>query len=275
MNNLVKFNGPAGHQLRSIVFNNETVFLCQEVGPALGYSDLSHSIRTSAGMRENKEFIIFTGANLNSIKELLSCVGPTDRPLQLYDSIKFSPALICLTVAGLRKLVLRSDKPECAAYQDWVIYEVLPSIEKTGGYTLPQARTVEQEAAICVENWLIMAALLEVPKHLAQIEAIKAAEMKTGLNLHPLIAAAPAQDNIPDREIMLEPTELGVHLNLSARKINQLLLKIGWQIRENGNWVPTDTGKKHCSPHSWKRGSKTGYNLKWSLKSLKQVLGAE
>jgi anti-repressor protein len=36
--------------------------------------------------------------------------------------------------SGLYKLIMRSDKPEAKAFQDWVTKEVLPQIRKTGGY---------------------------------------------------------------------------------------------------------------------------------------------
>lgn len=44
--------------------------------------------------------------------------------------------LICLSEAGLYKLIMRSDKPEARKFQDWVTREVLPAIRKTGGYLL-------------------------------------------------------------------------------------------------------------------------------------------
>jgi phage anti-repressor protein len=44
--------------------------------------------------------------------------------------------------SGLYKLIMRSDKPDAVAFQNWVTKEVLPSIRKTGGYLLnEQART--------------------------------------------------------------------------------------------------------------------------------------
>lgn len=38
--------------------------------------------------------------------------------------------------SGLYKLVMRSDKPEAKAFQDWVTGTVLPSIRKDGGYIM-------------------------------------------------------------------------------------------------------------------------------------------
>ena len=42
--------------------------------------------------------------------------------------------LTLILESGLYKLIMRSDKPEAATFQDWVTQEVLPSIRKTGSY---------------------------------------------------------------------------------------------------------------------------------------------
>lgn len=44
-----------------------------------------------------------------------------------------------ISESGLYKLVMRSDKPEAKAFQDWVTRDVLPSIRKTGSYAVPAA----------------------------------------------------------------------------------------------------------------------------------------
>jgi len=41
-----------------------------------------------------------------------------------------------LTESGVYKLIFKSRKPEAEAFQDWVTDEVLPSIRKTGKYTV-------------------------------------------------------------------------------------------------------------------------------------------
>lgn len=44
--------------------------------------------------------------------------------------------------SGLYALIMRSNKPEAERFQYWVTSEVLPSIRKTGGYTiLPEEKT--------------------------------------------------------------------------------------------------------------------------------------
>lgn len=44
-----------------------------------------------------------------------------------------------ISESGLYKLIMRSDKPQARAFQDWVTKEVLPTIRKTGGYVLQGA----------------------------------------------------------------------------------------------------------------------------------------
>ena len=42
--------------------------------------------------------------------------------------------LLFINEQNLYKVIMRSDKPQAEAFQDWVCGEVLPSIRKTGGY---------------------------------------------------------------------------------------------------------------------------------------------
>lgn len=47
-----------------------------------------------------------------------------------------APYLSIISESGLYKLIMRSDKPEARAFQDWVTRVVLPSIRKDGMYVL-------------------------------------------------------------------------------------------------------------------------------------------
>lgn len=71
--------------------------------------------------------------------------------------------------SGLYNVILRSDKPEAKPFRKWVTSEVLPSIRKTGSYTMPKLskemqalflldqRTVQQEQRItALENNMVV-----------------------------------------------------------------------------------------------------------------------
>ncbi|WP_235842898.1 Bro-N domain-containing protein [Cereibacter sphaeroides] len=47
--------------------------------------------------------------------------------------------VVLISESGFNKLVMRPDKPEAKRFEDWVTSEVLPSIRKTGTYTMPGA----------------------------------------------------------------------------------------------------------------------------------------
>lgn len=46
--------------------------------------------------------------------------------------------MIIISESGLYTLIIRSNKPQAKPFRKWVTAEVLPTIRKTGSYTLPQ-----------------------------------------------------------------------------------------------------------------------------------------
>jgi phage anti-repressor protein len=121
-----------------------------------------------------------------------------------------------------------------------------------------------------------VAAMMEVPKHYAQIEASKEAYKHTGIDFSPMLQLTSAQDNIPTEEVMLEPTELAEALDVSsAIAMNRVLRDLGLQKKRGGEWVPTPLGEGMCSRHAWKKDGKSGYNLKWKLSAVKEAIEKE
>jgi len=116
--------------------NGEPIFLAQEVGEVLGYKDLYDNLRHSLGFIENIDYISLSGHNLVELKDLLRLRSNTPLPSQLYDTIKFMPSLTILTESGLNAVILKSTKPEALKYRIWVTKDVLPSIRKTGSYSI-------------------------------------------------------------------------------------------------------------------------------------------
>lgn len=56
----------------------------------------------------------------------------------LTDSMGRQQETTVINESGLYNVILRSDKPEAKPFRKWVTSEVLPSIRKTGGYTMPK-----------------------------------------------------------------------------------------------------------------------------------------
>ena len=51
-----------------------------------------------------------------------------------------STSLALISESGLYKLIMRSDKPQARAFQDWVTREVLPRIRKDGAYVMGEEK---------------------------------------------------------------------------------------------------------------------------------------
>lgn len=87
-------------------------FVARDVALALGYSDLDKAVRNHC-----KYAKIFKSAN---------SVGLTSSPR----------GLSIIPEADVYRLIMRSHLPDAANFQDWVVEEVLPSLRKTGRYSL-------------------------------------------------------------------------------------------------------------------------------------------
>ena len=132
-------------------------------------------------------------------------------------------------------------------------------------------------STIYLKEELEVRLLFELPKHIAQIEAVKQVRQMTGVDFSPALINAPAQQNILPTEEMLEPTDLGKALNIgSGRAVNNLLASLGVQTKLNGYWEPTSiVPNRMFSKHSWNKKGKSGYNLKWNLSYIKNLLDAK
>ena len=54
------------------------------------------------------------------------------------DTLGGSQHVTIVNESGLYSLIFKSRKPSAEAFKDWVTEDVLPSIRKTGGYTVPK-----------------------------------------------------------------------------------------------------------------------------------------
>ena len=123
----------------------------------------------------------------------------------------------------------------------------------------------------CLAQRLTAASLFKIPEHLAQIEATKEVLKLHGVDFAPLLKIAPAQQNILREEESLEPTDLGKTIGYTGKDFNLLLVASGMQVKTVEGWFPTEEGKPYATVHSWAKGAKSGYNLKWRRSVLKQL----
>lgn len=99
-----------GRELRTVIVLGEPWFVAKDAGEILGLTDVRKSAEGFPTHWKDRSQI------------------PTPGGLQ---------EMLVINESGLYRLVMRSDKPEAVAFQDWIAGEVLPSIRKTGSYVAP------------------------------------------------------------------------------------------------------------------------------------------
>lgn len=68
--------------------------------------------------------------------------------------------VVMINEAGLYSLVLTSRKPEAKRFKRWVTHDVLPSLRKTGSYSLAEKLTVSQQISMSKHRLALMKELM-------------------------------------------------------------------------------------------------------------------
>lgn len=175
-----------------------------------------------------------------------------------------------LTVRAAKEITIISNTEKGKEYRKALIQ--LEEKYFAGELTTPTLDKMT-EAKKSVETMLGIYSLFNIPTHIAQVESVKQTKKLTGVDLSEILKLAPAQDNIAQEDVMLEPTECAKHFGIkSAIAFNRKLESLGLQEKINGAWAPTYKSQGMYSKHAWSSGSKSGYNFKWNVSKLREVL---
>lgn len=131
-------------EISPILMGDTVIFLPSELNDQLGYADLAHSVCNSKGAIEGTDYVIITGDNLRQLKELIHGRSTT-ASVKIAQNVS---SLIVLTESGLWWTMFNSTKPDCIKLRTWVTSEVLPTIRKTGSYSLAVNPAIAQAEAL-------------------------------------------------------------------------------------------------------------------------------
>ena len=154
-----------------------------------------------------------------------------------------------ISESGLYSLIMRSNKPEAKNFARWVRKDVLPQIIHTGSYNVqketPKLPTVLEGAKLIFETAGIKGNQLALALD-------KTAKHYTGESL---LALGGVQLEIETKRQALTPSEIGLELGISGRRVNEILAGAGFQHKIADKWEPLepgmpyavmiDTGKQH------------------------------
>ena len=150
-----------------------------------------------------------------------------------------------ISESGLYKLVMRSDKPEARAFQEWVTRVVLPAIRKDGAYVMGEEKVATGELS---EDELVMRAMSIMSRkverlsqerdRLAQDNQLLTTHMEIQAHaitsMQPAAAIGQAVGTLRSTTVMDFARKLdGVDL----QQIQKTLGTMNYLYRRNGNWA--------------------------------------
>lgn len=212
-----------GHQVRT---NNDPfapLFVAKDICQALGFKDSNNAIKQH--------------------------VDPEDKAIvSLIDSMGRKQNVTAVNESGLYALIFGSKLDSAKKFKRWVTSEVLPSIRKTGTYTVPRKTlTVEQQQAIrqaiakrCKDSsssyqtvYKALYNAFRIPRYteLLQSDFDKAMELISGANLNVSVCRNIAP-TLPEGALVLNASQVEL-LRITVYHFTELMtkpMKIAYQI---------------------------------------------
>lgn len=207
MSNLISFDNSNFGAIRSLVDDNGNPwFVGKDVAAALGYSDTDQALRRH--------------------------VDDEDKLTRNFDGSGQNRSMTIINESGLYSLVLSSKLPSAKEFKRWVTSEVLPTLRKTGSYTIHKEVDKEELAVRAQEARVASANLLKALADNAQgtwrdVLLAHVTKELTGEFLLPL----------PKSERKsYSATEVGEILGVSANRVGSIANKLGLKTEEYGAW---------------------------------------
>ena len=212
-NELSIFSNEEFGSVRVIVQDGEPWFIASDVAKALGYERPNDAVNTHC-KKVNK-----------------FSYGDSPRGAQPYNIIPES---------DVYRLIMRSNLPNAERFQDWVVEEVLPSIRKTGNYSMSPA------SAPGVRPLRDIAAIYEaagIHGNQLALALDKFYKAESGMSA---LGAAGIELKEPKQDVHCNATQLGSMMGgVKARAVNKRLAAAGLQKSTPAGWRPTELGKHY------------------------------
>lgn len=84
---------------------------------------------------------------LGNPRTSIALLDEDEKGVHTMDTLGGAQEMSIISEPGLYSLIIRSRKPEAKAFKRWVTHDILPSIRKTGSYSMAAAKA-EREAPI-------------------------------------------------------------------------------------------------------------------------------
>lgn len=182
------------------------------------------------------------------------------------------------------RLGFKAKNEKAIAFQEKLANEILPSIRKTGSYSIDKNtsnKTQMQIASEEMEYTVKFAKSLEdfgVEKGIAQIHALKIGKnfytAITDVTINDITALLPPTEE--NNVAYLTPTKIAEEINnrnlfdilIKAKSVNKALENLGYQTKENKGWKITDKAEELANMFPYENNKHTGYQIRWKYEII-------
>jgi prophage antirepressor-like protein len=247
MNEVAIFENKSFGNVRVVEQGGEPWFVGKDVAVALGYAE--------ASVANLKALFQAVPDEWKGHKQIMTLGGEQD--------------MLTISEQGLYFFLGRSDKPAALPYQKWIAGDVVPSIRKTGAYSVVKHESIDAVSKDFQSVYAAMSLFMD-----ANQAALCANTAVKNLHNTDLLAIAGAS-HIPtqDSRQFYTPTELGKENEMSGRAFNKLLESNGLQEKHSEKWEATEKGKAHSRMFDTgkKHGGANVLQLKWCRDVLPMI----
>lgn len=197
MNEMQIFKNEQFGTVRTVTVNNEPWFVGKDVADDLGYQNGSRDINRHVDEDDRKKIMLSDGTQ--------------------------GKETIVINESGLYSLIFGSKLPTAKQFKHWVTSEVLPTIRKTGSYSLPKdyPSALRALADKCDENKKLAA------KSAAQEQVINEMQPKVSY-----------VDRILNNHGLVTITQIAKDYGMTGAAMNKLLHGLHVQYKTcNGQWL--------------------------------------
>jgi prophage antirepressor-like protein len=166
-------------------------------------------------------------------------------------TFKLHPQTKLILEPDVWRLIIKSEMPEAEKIEEWIMEEVLPSIRKTGSYSISELPNFSELLSQNEEAKKLVEFLEETkPFHLLLLQKLLGEKSISSLF------------QLDFSQTYFLPTELGKLHGISGREANLLLERKGFQEKQDGIWKLTSSGKEFGMEFGG-----TYHQLKWKLET--------
>lgn len=135
MNELQVFNNSEFGELRTVTIDGEPWFVGKDVATALGYNNSRDAIAKHVDAED-----------LNTVA--------------IRDGVKGNPNMTIINESGLYSFIFSSKLPTAKRFKRWVTAEVLPTLRKTGSYSLAPIEPAVPRRVLNADDYLRASAIV-------------------------------------------------------------------------------------------------------------------